>query len=528
MSMIQEPRPAMESVPAAGQEEPAAAPPVLRLSGISKSYPGIQALDRVDLEIRPGECHALLGQNGAGKSTLVKVMSGVETPTEGVIILDGSPTRFSNPADAQAAGIYTIHQELSLAPGLSVAENIYLSDLPTRGAGIVNWRQLRRQATADLLSLGFDIRADTPVEALSVAEQQAVEIAKAVHHKAKVILLDEPTATLPKPDVEKLFQLVERLTSEGVAVLFISHRLDEVYRLCDRATVMRDGRRVLTRTTAELPAEEAVRAMVGDNLAGEFVGQISRGGRRRINPAGVRYDQEPRFEIRGLSDSLLLDHVSLTVMPGEAVAVTGLVGSGQSELAACLFGSRPHLSGEFLMGGLSRRIRSPRDAIKFGLGWIPEDRKWQGLVLEMSVKANISMPSLPAMRRFGFRRSSKEHRLAEKMIQSLGIRVRDADQQVGTLSGGNQQKVVFAKWIAAGAQLLIVSEPTRGVDVAAKETIYQAIGTYLSEGGSVLLLTSEVEEALMSDRIYVMQRGRLTDPLDHDAIDSDLLLSMLR
>ncbi|WP_081737016.1 sugar ABC transporter ATP-binding protein [Arthrobacter sp. MA-N2] len=501
----------------------------LSLRGISKSYPGVQALEGVDLDVWPGECHALLGQNGAGKSTLVKVMSGVEVPTEGEIILEGSPRRFGNPGDAQANGIYTIHQELSLAPGLSVAENIYLSDLPTTRAGLVDWNRLHRRATEDLLNLGFDIPADTPVGTLSMAEQQAVEIAKAVHRKARVILLDEPTATLPKPEVEKLFELVERLRGEGVAIVFISHRLDEVYRLCDRITVMRDGRKVLTRTSAELPEEEAVRAMVGENLIGELVGQLTTGGRRRINPRTVDSGKEkPMLEVRNLSDSHLLDEVALSVMPGEAVAVTGLVGSGQSELAACLFGSRPHLTGEFLMRGRQVSIRTPRDAIKAGLGWIPEDRKSQGLVLDMSVQANISMPSLHTIRRFGFRRGSKERRLADGMIHSLGIRVRDADQHVGTLSGGNQQKVVFAKWIAAGAELLIVSEPTRGVDVAAKETIYKAIGTYLAQGGSVLLITSEIEEALMSDRIYVMQRGRLSTSFAHDMIDSDGLLSMLR
>lgn len=502
----------------------------LSLRRISKSYPGIQALEHVDLDIWPGECHALLGQNGAGKSTLVKVMSGVEIPTEGEIILQGSPRFFSSPGEAQANGIYTIHQELSLAPGLSVAENIYLSDLPTTGAGIiVDWSRLRRKAREDLLNLGFDIPAETPVGTLSMAEQQAVEIAKAVHRKAKVILLDEPTATLPQPEVQKLFELVERLRGEGVAIVFISHRLDEVYRLCDRITVMRDGRKVQTKTSAELPAEEAVRAMVGEKLIGGFVGQLTTGGRRRINPRGADSDKEtPILEVKNLSDSHLLTDIGLSVMPGEAVAVTGLVGSGQSELAACLFGSRPHLTGQFLIGGRPVRIRAPRDAIKAGLGWIPEDRKSQGLVLDMSVQANISMPSLRRIQRLGFRKGSKERQLADRMIDSLGIRVRDANQHVGTLSGGNQQKVVFAKWIAAGAQLLIVSEPTRGVDVAAKETIYEAIGIYLAQGGSVLLLTSEIEEALMSDRIYVMQRGRLSDSFAHDMIDSDRLLSMLR
>ncbi len=503
--------------------------PLLRLVGVSKSYPGVRALDGIDLDIWAGECHAMLGQNGAGKSTLVKIMSGIEAPSEGELYLEGARVRFSRPIDAQQAGIYTIHQELSLAPALTVAENVYISDLPRNKLGVINWNAVRRNAAAAVRNLGFDIPVDTPVGMLSMAEQQVVEIAKAVHHKARVLLLDEPTATLPQPDVDRLFEVVDKLRSEGVAVVFISHRLDEVYRLCDRISVMRDGRRIQTRSVSELAPDAAVRSMVGESLVDDLLGQITSGTRRRINPKAVSRDAPAIVDVRGLSDSNLLRDISLTVKVGEAVAVTGLVGSGQSELGAALFGSRARTAGEIQVNTTHRlRGRAPREAIGAGLGMIPEDRKSQGLVLDMTVKANISLASLGSINRFGIRQGGKESDIADEMIRELGIKVRDAEQVVGTLSGGNQQKVVFAKWIAAGADVLIINEPTRGVDVSAKESIYDGIARYLAEGGSVLLLTSELSEALMADRIYVMQNGRLTDSFEHEMTDLDHLLGLLR
>ncbi len=502
--------------------------PLLRLVGVSKSYPGVRALDGVDLEIWAGECHAILGQNGAGKSTLVKIMSGIEAPSEGELYFEGARVRFARPVDAQQAGIYTIHQELSLSPALTVAENVYISDLPRNKLGVINWNAVRRNAAAAVRNLGFDIPVDTPVQMLSVAEQQVVEIAKALHHRARVLLLDEPTATLPQPDVDRLFEVVDKLRSEGVAVVFISHRLDEVYRLCDRISVMRDGRRIQTRSVSELAPDAAVRSMVGASQV-DFLGQITSGARRRINPQVVARDAPVIVDVRGLSDSHLLRDISLTVKVGEAVAVTGLVGSGQSELGAALFGSRARTAGEISVHTTRRlRARSPGEAIGAGLGMIPEDRKSQGLVLDMTVKANISLASLGSINRFGVRRGGKESDIADEMIRDLGIKVWDAEQVVGTLSGGNQQKVVFAKWIAAGADLLIINEPTRGVDVSAKESIYDGITRYLAEGGSVLLLTSELSEALMADRIHVMQNGRLTESFEHEATNLDHLLGLLR
>jgi ABC-type sugar transport system ATPase subunit len=499
----------------------------LSLRGIGRSFPGVRALDGVDLELDAGECHGLLGQNGAGKSTLVKIISGADTPDAGTMRLDGRPLRFSRPADAQAAGIFTIYQEMSLVANLTVAENVYLSDLPRR-RGVIDWGRVRRAARETLGSLGFDIDVDRQVRTIPVAERQAVEIAKAVHHNARVLLLDEPTATLPKPDVEKLFDVLRRLKAAHVSVLYISHRMEEVYEICDRLTVLRDGRRVTTARIEDIGEDDAVRAMVGDHLAGGLVGQHGAGRRRRINRGTGDAGAAPVLEARGISDASLLRDVSLHVQPGEAVAVAGLVGSGQSELAGCLFGSRERTGGQLLVDGRPVDVRSPRGAIHAGIGLVPEDRKTQGLVLDMTLTPNISMANLGRVSRFGLLNGRREQKLAETMIDRLGVLPRRTSHRAGNLSGGNQQKVVFAKWLVAGARLMIFSEPTRGVDVAAKESIYTAIGDFIADGGSALILSSEIDEALMCDRIYVLARGRVAGEFNHDGIDPDRLLALLR
>lgn len=507
----------------AEQEQPV----MLRLRDISKSFSGVQALSSVNLDVRPGEVLGLLGQNGAGKSTLVRIVSGAETPSAGEILVDGVPVQFQAPGDALAAGIFTIYQELSLVPQLSVAENVYLSGLPRRG-GLVNWAQLRRTARDTLESLGFDIDVDTVVADLPLAQRQAVEIAKAVHHRAKVVLLDEPTATLPRPDVAKLFELIRRLRSDGVSILYISHRLDEIYDICDRISVLRDGHHIATHPTSEVGPGEAVRLMVGDRLAGGLVGQLAQGGHSRINVSSPRTDGPPALEVRSLSDEHTLRDVSLSVMPGEAVAVTGLVGSGQSELAACIFGSRPRASGQVFVAGREIPPRSPRRVIRAGLGWLPEERKLQGLVLEMSVSANLTLASLRKVAPVGFLRRRFEKKVAQQMVGTLGVKTAGVEQKVGTLSGGNQQKIVFGKWLLANTRTMIFSEPTRGIDVAAKEEIYREMRNFLSQGGSVLVLSAEIDEALMCDRIYVLGRGRIVGEFPHEGIDSDRLLGLLR
>jgi ABC-type sugar transport system ATPase subunit len=512
--------------------------PLLALRGITRSYPGVRALDGVDLDVRAGEIHGLLGQNGAGKSTLIKIISGAERPDSGSLRLNGVEQRFRSPHDAQFAGIATIYQELSLVPQLSAAENVYLSDLPRRRWGPVDWRAVRRSAAEALESVGFSFDPGRPAGSLSIAEQQGIEIAKALHRGARVILLDEPTATLPAPDVRAFFGLLQRLKARGVGLIFISHRLDEVYEVCDRLTILRDGRRVRTASTTELDAAGTVQAMVGrPGMAMPPTSPAARPApvavpdepvRRRFGP-GRRTDAEaPAFAVEALSDTGQLQDVSLAVWPGEAVGVAGLVGSGLSELAACLFGIRRRTAGRMHARGRAVDINSPRQAIRARLGLIPEDRKGQGLVLGMDVACNVSMASLDRVSRLSVISGRQEKRAAQRAADQLKIKIAGTEQRVGTLSGGNQQKVVLAKWIAADVEVLILHEPTRGVDVAAKEEIYTAIAEFLARGGSAILISSEVEETAMCDRVYVLNHGAVAAHLDDHEVDSDRIVATLR
>ncbi len=500
---------------------------LLKLRDVSKFYGGVTALYGVDLELRRGEVLGLLGQNGAGKSTLVKIMSGAESPSSGHIECGGRAQRFRDPQDARRAGISTIFQELSIAPQLSVAENIFLSDLPRR-AGVVDWSRMRQDAREILGSLGFPMDVTASAGSLPVAQRQVIEIAKAVHHGAKVLLLDEPTATLPNSDVAKLFELVERMRASGVSVVYISHRLDEVFEICDRIAVLRDGRHIATQPVADVTPDDAVRLMIGERFVGSLVGQLSGGGHARINTEPVDPVADPVLEVRGLDDGRAVHGVSITVRPGEAVAVTGLVGAGQSELAACIAGARKIASGEVVIDGRHRRIRRPSDAIRLGIGWLPEDRKHQGLVLGMPVSANLTMAGMKRITRGGFLSRRRERRLAAGVVEGLGIKAANLTQPVGSLSGGNQQKVVFGKWLLTDIRVLICSEPTRGIDVAAKQEIYRQLREFLRRGGSVLVLSSEIDEALMCDRVYVIGRGEMLAEFDHDEIDPERLLALLR
>lgn len=500
------------------------ASPVLSLQDVSRVFPGSKALSGVNLEIRAGEVLGLLGQNGAGKSTIVKILSGADQPSEGAILVAGHHVSFACPADAQRAGVHTIFQEFSLVPGLSAAENIYLSDLPKR-YGIVDWRNMRRMAADTLSSIGFGhIDVDARVENLSIAERQIVEIAKAVHHKSKVILLDEPTATLPRPDVEKLFNLLRQLTAGGVSLLYITHHLAEVHAICDRVSILRNGRNVSSHPVGDIDESQIVALMLGrqgDELA-----------RRAARSTPVRVDSSaPRtaaLEIRNLSDDTILTEVSIKVMPGESVAVTGLVGSGQQQLAACAFGAQRRRSGEVLLKGKSIRPNSPRHSVKAGLGWVPEERKTQGLVLGMSVAGNLTIASLDRISRMAVVDQGGERRAAQRLSNSLRIKAPSLDHPASSLSGGNQQKIVFGKWLLACSDAMILSDPTRGVDVGARVEIYREIEAFLDAGGAALIVTSDIDEAMMFDRILVMSRGRIVGEFAHGQIDHDTLMSLLR
>jgi ribose transport system ATP-binding protein len=492
---------------------------VLEVQGLSKAYPGARALDNVDLQVKRGEIHALLGQNGAGKSTLIKLLSGAERPDSGVILLNGQRLVLHGPQEAQHAGIFTIFQELSLIPGLSVAENIFISDLPTTRFGKVRWRDLRKEAARAVEWLGFSVAVDSPVQALSVAQKQGVELAKALHHNAKVVLLDEPSATLPQPEVARLFEILRALRSRGLALIYISHRLKEVLDLCDAATVLRNGRKIGTFSISCTNATDLVRAMVGRDLKSSRVAEtIGSEKKPRLGAGGT---DRVVLSVRGIDDGFAVRDVSFDLHQGEILGVTGLVGNGQSELAACIFGGRDRVKGEISVDGQPVSISSPAGAIRAGIGYLPDERKTEGLVLSMPVASNLTMASHRAFSRLTVIDRKQEQYVTRDMIDKLRIKAGDekSEQPVATLSGGNQQKVVLAKWLISRCKILLFSEPTRGVDVAAKEEIYELIKKFVTDGGSVVLITSELPEALMCDRVLVISHGRLVGSLEYSEID---------
>jgi ribose transport system ATP-binding protein len=504
----------------------------LSIRGLHKSYPGVRALVDIDLDVRPGEIHALAGQNGAGKSTLVKILSGVEQPDSGTIELGGRAVRFNNPHDSQRAGIFTIYQELSLVPNLSVAENIFLSDLPRGPGGIVSWPSMRAQAREALEWLGFGIDVNRPVHSLTTAQQQGVELAKALHvaktlhGRAPIILLDEPTATLPTQDVERLLEVLRSLQSRGVTLIYISHRLEEVFEVCQRITVLRDGRKVGTYEVDRTTPEDIVRKMIGRNLESSLMGEAMTASEKpRLGPGGD--PERVALSVENLSDGSAIHDISFQLRRGEVLGVAGLVGSGQSELAACLFGAREWVSGRVSIDGRPVKLRSPSEAIRAGIGLLPQDRKTQGLVLNMSVSDNVTLASLADFSRYSVISRFRERRTARELGRSLNMKMSGTDQKVLTLSGGTQQKVVLAKWLVSRTKILIFDEPTRGIDVGAKEEIYRLIGEFVREGGSVLLMSSELAETLMCDRILVIARGRIVGEFSHDEVDprGDVIVS---
>ncbi|SDS16955.1 sugar ABC transporter ATP-binding protein [Microlunatus soli] len=523
-------------------------PPGLRAERISKAYLGIPALEDVDLEAGRGTIHALAGQNGAGKSTLVKILSGAETPDSGSIAVNGRTVSPGSPLDAQRAGIQTIYQELSLVPSLSVAENILIDGLPRRRVGI-DWRETRRRAVDALDRVGLDLDVRAPVGTLSVAEQQGVELAKALHRKADVVLLDEPTSALPPPDVDRLFSLLRRLAADGVTMIYISHRMDELLGLCDDVTVLRDGRRVRSFPIAGSRPEQIVAAMVGGADSGGDEAAVGPADRQRSSSAAAstatRSSTTPDRPLLaaaaggrparlstgatdrvimtadGLSEGLKFDDVSVELRAGEVLGIVGLVGSGQSEVAGCLAGARRRDAGSVRIDGRPTKLLTPRHAIAEGIGFLPQDRKSQGFIPELSVAANITLASLPMFSRAGARDDRRERRVAAQFADRLGMRISGVGQPMKTLSGGTQQKAILARWMVRSSRILICDEPTRGVDVAAKEDIYELLREFAKDGGAIVLATSEVSEALMCDRVLVMVRGHVVADLSGDEIDPD-------
>ena len=469
---------------------------------MTKSYPGVRALEDVSLTVLPGEVHALMGENGAGKSTLMKILAGAEHADAGEIRLEGVPVFIDTPQRAMALGVSIIYQELHLIPHLNVAENIYLGREPRLLPGIVDQRAMRRAAREVMDSLGADIDAGARVGRLSIAQRQMVEIAKATSRACRVIAMDEPSATLTSHELENLYRLIRELRGRGIGIVYISHRMDEVFAISDRVTVLRDGKNVGTSAIVETTREAVLRQMVGRDLDETF-------------PKSVRTLGEPVLEVRGLNRAGVLHDIGFEVRAGEVVALAGLVGAGRTEVARCLFGADTCTVESVRVGGTAYVPHSPIAAIKAGIGFVTEDRKEQGVILSRPVRENITLASMGKVSRNGFVDGPAERAEAEESIQRVGVRTPSIEQKVGNLSGGNQQKVVLGKWLETAPKVLILDEPTRGIDVGAKLEIYQIMNELTTRGVGILMISSELPEVLgMADRILVMRDGRIVGELD--------------
>ena len=493
--------------------------PFLELRGITKRFPGVVALNSVSLDVRAGEVHALLGENGAGKSTLIKTIAGVYHPDAGEIHIDGQPVRIRNPHDAQALGISTIYQEFTLAPDMSVAENVFLGREPLRirALAIVDRRELTRRTREVLASLDLQIDPEATVKHLGVAQQQMVEIAKALSLDARLIVMDEPTATLTSHEIDRLFETIDRLKRRGVGIVYVSHRLDEVKAIADRATILRDGARVATVPVTSTTVDEMIRLMVGRDLKDKFPKVAIEPG-----PEVLRVEQLTRKGI--------LHGVSLHVRRGEILGIAGLVGSKRTETARAIFGADPADGGRIFLHGKQVRVRTPGDAIRNRVALVPEDRKRHGIFACLSVGENIVLSGLRQFTRRGILDVRGAKRRAGELVTALRVATPHLDKQVLDLSGGNQQKVVIAKWLTTNADLFLFDEPTRGIDVGGKVEVYRLMGELLARGAAIVMISSELPEILgMSDRILVMRDGRICGEFDRaDATEERILNCALR
>jgi ribose transport system ATP-binding protein len=493
-------------------EEAGTKEPVVRLRGVSKEFPGVKAVDRVDLEILPGEVHALAGENGAGKSTLMKILSQVERPTEGELQISGEKVAFHGPGYAQSLGVAMVYQEFALAPHLSVAENLFLGREPAR-AGFINRRSEKEKAGELLGRVGLEIDSNRLVSGLTVAEQQRLEIAKALAIEAKVLILDEPTATLAEREIEGLFEVIREMASRGIAILYISHRLDEIFRIADRVTVMRDGKIVETKPTSELTEEELVNLMVGREVG-------------NLYPKPEAEIGEVLLRVEGISREGVLKDCSFEVRSGEILGFAGLVGAGRTELARAVFGADPVDSGRVELEGREIQVKSPQAAIAAGIGYLTEDRKGAGLALQLGIDHNITLANVPVAMA-GFLDLGTEQRVARDRSEQLDIQAPTIKRKVQVLSGGNQQKVVVAKWLETHARALFFDEPSRGIDVGAKAEMFGLIGDLAKEGRGIVLISSYLPELLnMCDRILVMRDGRVAGVLEREEFSEERIVSL--
>ncbi len=475
-------------------------PPIADLHEIAKRFGATQALDRVSLQLVGGEIHALVGENGAGKSTLVKILAGIHQPDGGSILLDGSPVALDGPAKARSLGIAVVHQEPQLFPDLSVAENVFIGHAP-RGPLGLDWGAMQRRAKALFKELGVTIDPAAPVRGLSMADQQLIEIARSLSLESRILILDEPTASLSAHEVERLFAIVRQTQHAGVAILFVSHRLEEVFDLADVTTVLRDGRHVTTATTSSLTPADLIRHMVGREVT--LFPRIDK-------PIG-----DVLLEVSKLTRSDEFDDITFNVRAGEIVGMAGLVGAGRTEIARVLFGIDRADTGEVRLDGKRVAFANPAAALEAGIAYVPEDRHQQGLVLDFPISSNVTLPILRRLFPRLIVRSATERAFANDYARQLDVRMRGVDQLAASLSGGNQQKVVIAKWLATKPRVLILDEPTRGIDIGAKVEVHRIVGELASAGLAILLISSDLPEVLaMSDRILVLHEGRLSAEID--------------
>jgi len=498
--------------------------PLLRMTGIAKRFPGVTALDGVDFTVAPGEVHALLGENGAGKSTLIRILAGAEAPDAGTIEFDGRTVAMAAPHEAQRLGIVTIYQEFTLAPNMTVAENVFIGREPGPGV-FVDRRRMAAATRAITRRLGLDIDPATIVRDLSVAEQQMVEIARALSMRSRLIVMDEPTSALSASEVGKLFAIVRDLKAAGISTVFVTHRLEEVMEIADRYTVLRDGRLVAEGAVAETDIEGIIRLMVGREANALF----SRRPETAPGPVALQVEGLSRRGNARDPHATVLDGVSFTVRRGEILGIAGLVGAGRTEVARAIFGADRLDAGRILVDGAPVTIGSPQDAIRHGIGLVPEDRKQQALFLSLAVGANMSIAALDRVGRWGiFLDDEKENALVEGYARALQIRIAGPDQPVADLSGGNQQKVVLARWLALRPKILIVDEPTRGIDIGAKVEVHRLLFDMARSGIAVVAISSELPEVLaISDRILTMREGRVTGEVAGAAASEEGLMAMM-
>ncbi len=488
--------------------------PIIVASGITKTFPGVRALDRVEFRCEKGEIHALIGENGAGKSTLMKILAGVYHPDEGTLAVNGKVVEEFSPQHAQRLGIAIIYQELSLLPYMSVAENIFLGREPQIGWGLVNYGEMERRASAILNQLDPHILPKALVHNLSPAQRQLVEIAKALSLNADVIIMDEPSSSLAEHELKRLFEIIRSLKQRGVTVIYISHRLEEVLEIADRVTVLRDGRTVGVLPISEASEDKLIRMMVGREVV---VPELHRDG----------HEQPVVLEVRGLTRSNVFEDVNLTLRKGEILGLAGLIGSGRTELARAIFGADPVDAGTVLLHGQAVPLAAPRAVIDRGIALIPEDRKSQGLILTHTLRENVALPSLKRIQRWGFVKERAERAMVRQSVEQLDIRTPSLEQQVAYLSGGNQQKAVLAKWLNAGPEVLIFDEPTRGIDVGAKAEIYSLLRQLADSGKAIIMISSELPEILnLSDRIAVMSGGKIAGILDAREATEEAVLAL--